>query len=79
MYNSVLKSSSNISLVSDESMSPGTTNVSLIPAMRNDYSLDSVCCTKRTLHTFSHMWIVENFSSYLEDPEPIICLSSSPF
>jgi hypothetical protein len=25
------------------------------------------------------MWIVENFSSYLEDPEPIICLSSSPF
>jgi len=47
--------------------------------MRNDYSLDSVCCTKRTLHTFSHMWIVENFSSYLEDPEPIICLSSAPF
>ena len=47
--------------------------------MRNDYSLDSVCCTKRTLHSFSHMWIVENFSSYLEDPEPIICLSSSPF
>lgn len=47
--------------------------------MRHDYSLDSVCCTKRTLHTFSHMWIVENFSSYLEDPEPIICLSSSPF
>ncbi|CAF2911022.1 unnamed protein product [Rotaria sp. Silwood2] len=47
--------------------------------MRNDYSLDSVCCTKRTLHTFTHMWIVENFSSYLQDPEPIICLSSSPF
>ncbi|UJR09215.1 hypothetical protein I4U23_013463 [Adineta vaga] len=60
-------------------MSPGITNNSLLPVIRNDYSLDSVCCTKRTLHTFSHMWIVENFSSYLEDPEPIICLSSSPF
>ena len=79
MYNSVAKSSSNLSLNSNESTSPGTTNSMLLPMMRNDYSLDSVCCTKRTLHTFSHMWIVENFSSYLEDPEPIICLSSSPF
>jgi speckle-type POZ protein len=79
MYNTVVKSSSSLSLVSNESTSPGTTNPNLLPIMRNDYSLDSVCCTKRTLHTFSHMWIVENFSSYLEDPEPIICLSSSPF
>ncbi|CAF1571699.1 unnamed protein product, partial [Didymodactylos carnosus] len=53
--------------------------LSLASSPCNDYSLDSVCCTKRTLHTFSHMWIVENFSTYLEDPEPIICLSSSPF
>jgi speckle-type POZ protein len=79
MYNTVVKSSSSLSLVSNESTSPGTTNSNFLPIMRNDYSLDSVCCTKRTLHTFSHMWIVENFSSYLEDPEPIICLSSSPF
>ncbi len=79
MYNSLVKSSSSHSLSSDESTSPGTTNSNFLPIMRNDYSLDSVCCTKRTLHTFSHMWIVENFSSYLEDPEPIICLSSSPF
>jgi speckle-type POZ protein len=79
MYNTVVKSSSSLSLTSSESTSPGTTNSSLLPIIRNDYSLDSVCCTKRTLHTFSHMWIVENFSSYLEDPEPIICLSSSPF
>ena len=55
------------------------THTNLLPIMHNDYSLDSVCCTKRSLHSFSHMWIVENFSSYLEDPEPIICLSSSPF
>lgn len=47
--------------------------------VRHDYNYDSFCFTKRTLHSFSHMWIVENFSSYLEDPEPIICLSSSPF
>ncbi len=79
MYNSVIKSSSSLSLTSNESASAGTTNMNFLPIMRNDYSLDSVCCTKRTLHTFSHMWIVENFSSYLEDPEPIICLSSSPF
>ncbi len=79
MYNSVIKSSSSLSLTSNESTSAGTTNMNFLPIMRNDYSLDSVCCTKRTLHTFSHMWIVENFSSYLEDPEPIICLSSSPF
>ena len=79
MYNTVIKSSSNVSLASNESTSGGTTNTNLLPIVRNDYSLDSVCCTKRTLHTFSHMWIVENFSSYLEDPEPIICLSSSPF
>jgi len=79
MYNTVVKSSSSLSLASNESTSPGTTNSNCLPIMRNDYSLDSVCCTKRTLHTFSHMWIVENFSSYLEDPEPIICLSSSPF
>ncbi|CAF3317093.1 unnamed protein product [Rotaria socialis] len=79
MYNSVIKSSSNISLNANESTSVGTLNSNYLPIMRNDYSLDSVCCTKRTLHTFSHMWIVENFSSYLEDPEPIICLSSAPF
>ncbi len=79
MYNTVIKSSSSLSLTSNESTSAGTTNTSFLPIMRTDYSLDSVCCTKRTLHTFSHMWIVENFSSYLEDPEPIICLSSSPF
>jgi speckle-type POZ protein len=79
MYNSVLKSSSSLSLASNESASVGTTNTNPLPIMRNDYSLDSVCCTKRTLQSFSHMWIVENFSSYLEDPEPIICLSSSPF
>jgi speckle-type POZ protein len=79
MYNSVVKSPSSFSLASNESMSPGTTNSNMLPIMRNDYNLDSVCCTKRSLHTFSHMWIVENFSSYLEDPEPIICLSSSPF
>ncbi|CAM4755183.1 unnamed protein product [Rotaria magnacalcarata] len=79
MYNSILKSSSSASLSSNESMSAATTNTNLLPIMRNDYSLDSVCCTKRTLQTFSHMWIVENFSSYLQDPEPIICLSSSPF
>lgn len=67
---------------SNESITDGMTSSSyarLSPTLNNDYSLDSVCCTKRTLHTFSHMWIVENFSSYLEDPEPIICLSSSPF
>ncbi|UJR36960.1 hypothetical protein I4U23_029668 [Adineta vaga] len=79
MYNTVIKSSSSLSLASNESTSGGTNNSNLLPTMRNDYSLDSVCCTKRTLHSFSHMWIVENFSSYLEDPEPIICLSSSPF
>ncbi len=79
MYNTVIKSSSSLSLTSNESTSGGPTNASLLPIMRNDYSLDSVCCTKRSLHSFSHMWIVENFSSYLEDPEPIICLSSSPF
>jgi hypothetical protein len=79
MHNPVVKSSSSVSLISNESTSPGITNTSILPIMRNEYSLDSVCCTKRTLHTFSHMWIVENFSSYLEDPEPIICLSSSPF
>jgi speckle-type POZ protein len=79
MYNTVVKSSSSLSLASNESTSPGPTNSNFLPIIRNDYSLDSVCCTKRTLHTFSHMWIVENFSSYLEDPEPIICLSSSPF
>lgn len=77
MYNSILKSSSHHSLASNESFSNHNSN--FLPIMRNDYSLDSVCCTKRTLHTFSHMWIVENFSSYLEDPEPIICLSSAPF
>ncbi|CAF1200391.1 unnamed protein product, partial [Adineta ricciae] len=79
MYNTVIKSSSSLSLASNESASGGTNNSNFLPTMRNDYSLDSVCCTKRTLHSFSHMWIVENFSSYLEDPEPIICLSSSPF
>lgn len=79
MYNSVVKSSSSLSLTSNDSSSPGTASSHLFPMIRNDYSLDSVCCTKRTLHSFSHMWIVENFSSYLEDPEPIICLSSSPF
>ncbi|CAF3828045.1 unnamed protein product [Rotaria sordida] len=80
MYNSVIKSSSSLSLTSNESTSsPNTINSNFSPIMRNDYSLDSVCCTKRSLHTFSHMWIVENFSSYLEDPEPIICLSSAPF
>ncbi|CAF0944180.1 unnamed protein product [Adineta steineri] len=79
MYNTVIKSSSSLSLASNESASGGTSNSNFLPNMRNDYSLDSVCCTKRTLHSFSHMWIVENFSSYLEDPEPIICLSSSPF
>ncbi|CAF0770856.1 unnamed protein product [Rotaria sordida] len=79
MYNSIIKSSSNVSISSNESLSAGTTNTNSLPIMRNDYSLDSVCCTKRTLHTFTHMWIVENFSSYLQDPEPIICLSSSPF
>ncbi|CAF0724101.1 unnamed protein product [Didymodactylos carnosus] len=66
MYNPT-KSASTLSLASNES------------CFSNDYSLDSVCCTKRTLHTFSHMWIIENFSTYLEDPEPIICLSSSLF
>lgn len=79
MYNTILKSSSNLSLASTDSTSGGLTNSNILPMIRNDYSLDSVCCTKRTLHSFSHMWIVENFSSYLEDPEPIICLSSSPF
>ncbi len=80
MYNNtVIKSSSSLSLASNDSISAAATNNNFLPIIRNDYSLDSVCCTKRTLHTFSHMWIVENFSSYLEDPEPIICLSSSPF
>ena len=75
----IIKSSSNISLASNESFLISQNHPRLSPILRNDYSLDSVCCTKRTLHTFSHMWIVENFTSYLEDPEPIICLSSSPF
>jgi speckle-type POZ protein len=79
MYQSVVKSSSNVSLSSNGSNSVAMNSARYSSILRNDYSLDSVCCTKRTLHTFSHMWIIENFSSYLEDPEPIICLSSSPF
>ncbi|KAL7675130.1 hypothetical protein ACOME3_001399 [Neoechinorhynchus agilis] len=70
----------NESFNSGESLSNSTRPIaSSIIVDQSNESIDSLTYTDITIQKFSHLWVIDNFHTYIDDPVESVCLTSTTF